>query len=87
MQLCNKQYVTSARKSSSSLSFKRALRESGSRIGYEPTKNELRSLSAVDIQGQISEQIGMITQPLGILTAEVRGTRGKTHRYPKKVEF
>ena len=27
------------------------LRESGCRIGYELTKNELRSLSAVDIQG------------------------------------
>ena len=27
------------------------LRESGCRIGDEPTKNELRSLSAVDIQG------------------------------------
>ena len=37
--------------SSSSLSFKCALRESGCRIGYEPKKNELRSLSAVDIQG------------------------------------
>ena len=37
--------------SSSSLSFKRGLRESGCRIGYDPTKNELRSLSAVDIQG------------------------------------
>ena len=37
--------------SSSSLSFKCALRESGCRIGYEPTKNELRLLPAVDIQG------------------------------------
>ena len=37
--------------SSSRLSFKCALRESGCRIGYEPTKNELRSLSAVNIQG------------------------------------
>ena len=36
---------------SSSLSFKCALRESGCRIGYKPTKNDLRSLSAVDIQG------------------------------------
>ena len=36
---------------SSSLSLKCALRESGCRIGYEPTKNELRLLSAVDIQG------------------------------------
>ena len=36
--------------SSLSLSFNCALRESGCRIGYEPTKNELRSLSAVDIQ-------------------------------------
>ena len=35
--------------SSSSLSFKCAMRENGCRIGYEPTKNELRSLSAVDI--------------------------------------
>ena len=31
--------------------FNCALRESGCRIGYEPTKNELRSSSAVDIQG------------------------------------
>ena len=37
--------------SSSSLSFKCALRESGCRTGYEPTKNELRSILAVDIQG------------------------------------
>ena len=37
--------------SSSSLSFKCALRLKGCRISYEPTKNELRSLSAVDIQG------------------------------------
>ena len=37
--------------SSSSLSFKCALRESGCRIGYEPMKNELRSLFVVDIQG------------------------------------
>ena len=37
--------------SSSSLLFKCALRESGCRIGYEPMKDELRSLSAVDIQG------------------------------------
>ena len=35
----------------SSLSFKCALRESGCRIGYEPTKNESKSLSVVDIQG------------------------------------
>ena len=34
----------------SSLSFKCALRENGCRIGYEPTKNESRSLSAVYIQ-------------------------------------
>ena len=33
------------------LSLECALRENGCRIGYEPTKNELRSLSAVDIQG------------------------------------
>ena len=32
-------------------SSKCALWESGYRIGYEPTKNELRSLSAVDFQG------------------------------------
>ena len=38
-------------RSSSSLSFKSASRESGCRIGYEPTQNELRSLSAVDFQG------------------------------------
>ena len=31
--------------------FKSALRESGCRIGYEPTKNESRSLLAVDIHG------------------------------------
>ena len=31
-----------------------ALRKSSCRIGYEPTKNELRSLSAVDIQGHQS---------------------------------
>ena len=37
--------------SSSGPSFKCALRESGCRIGYEPTKNESRSLSAVEIQG------------------------------------
>ena len=43
--------VISLARSSSSLSFKCAWRESGCRIGYEPTKNELRSLSAVDIQG------------------------------------
>ena len=36
---------------SSSLSLKYALKEGGCRIGYEPTKSELRSLSAVDIQG------------------------------------
>ena len=37
--------------SSPSLSLKCALRESGCRIGCGPTKNELRSLSAVDVQG------------------------------------
>ena len=37
--------------SSSSLSFKCTLREGGCRIRYEPMKNELRSLSAVDFQG------------------------------------
>ena len=36
---------------SSSLSFKCALRESGSRIGYDRTKNESRLLLAVDILG------------------------------------
>ena len=36
---------------SSSLALKCALRESSCRIGYEPTKNESRSLLAVDIQG------------------------------------
>ena len=36
---------------SSSLSLEYALRESGCRIGYEPTRNELRLLSEVDIQG------------------------------------
>ena len=36
---------------SPSRSFKCALRGNGCRISYEPTKNELISLSAVDIQG------------------------------------
>ena len=36
---------------SPSRSFKYALRGNGCRISYEPTKNELISLSAVDIQG------------------------------------
>ena len=33
------------------ISFKCALRESGCRIGYDPMKDEARSLLAVDIQG------------------------------------
>ena len=48
--MCMARPITGA-SSSSNLSFKCALRESGCRIGYEPTKNELRSLLAVDIQG------------------------------------
>ena len=54
---------------SSSLSLKCALRESGCRIGYEPTKNELRSLSAVDIQGD--QRGGSALFPLsGVLCAD-----------------
>ena len=50
---------------SSSLSFKCALRESDCRIGYEPTKNELRSLSAVDFQGR--QRGGFSLSPLLLL--------------------
>ena len=52
---------------------KYALRESGCRIGHEPTKNELRSLSAVDIQGH--QRGGFCIVPRWYLEA---GTGGKS---------
>ena len=56
--------------SSSSLSFKCALRESACRIGYEPTKDELRSLSAVDIQGHQRGVFCIVS--CGILKREIQ---------------
>ena len=52
---------------SSSFSFKCALRESGCRTGYEPTKNHVRSLSAVDIQGHQRGGFCIATMPKSII--------------------
>ena len=49
---------------SSSLSFKCALRESGCRNGYEPTKNEYGSLLAVDVQG--NQRGGVCIVPMNL---------------------